>query len=591
MENIQSTAHTNPTSRIKPRRAGVPCVRCRQMKVSSSPVVLGANASSLTLIIVLSLKPRHGYEEGESSYRTPQSEASGPEPTDPSSTPRGPLPGSDSSLTSITAELRLGWRRSARFTHEATGVSFTSSIVAELLEEYYSHVHPRFPLLLEPASIVDSYEKAPLLFWTVLAIASKDLEKYASDYARLQILLRQLVADIVLLGTRSIFLVQALILLCVWSFPHEDMNREPFSMYLAIAISMARSLGLHRPQYPFLMFAAKASDIGTMESRAATWLSCFIVDQWHSARFGVPGSIRADHAILHSLNGSMPGVSATTRIQLHIAVVTSKISTALGECESSPTGLMADPLPLVRVFETELCMIQDRYACQWSPADEVSFLDARLSLYSYILGRKKTEPLKNLYPDNEFIVQGSITARQLLIVLTTFPDALTKGTIHVFRAASYAVFFLLRVLGTAPSELIDETGIRNIIRQTFTLLRDISQSANDRRSQCVRVCRIIENMIEYEDWNKDTPFLGKAESFMSLNFIADVAARGIMKANIRHAAAQAERDCREDVVAAAPPGVSNFDFDFSIFDPMGWDVNWRNSGDPLFVNEDLSGPS
>lgn len=137
-----------------------------------------------------------------------------------------------------------------------------------------------FPLLLDPATIVDSYEKAPLLFWTVLAVASKDLEKYASDYARLQILLRQLVADIVLLGTRSIFLVQALILLCVWSFPHEDMNREPFSMYLAIAISMARSLGLHRPQYPFLMFAAKASEIGTMESRTATWLSCFIVDQW-----------------------------------------------------------------------------------------------------------------------------------------------------------------------------------------------------------------------------------------------------------------------------------------------------------------------
>ncbi|KAL1867974.1 hypothetical protein Plec18167_008440 [Paecilomyces lecythidis] len=330
------------------------------------------------------------------------------------------------------------------------------------------------------------------------------------------------------------------------------------------------------------MFAAKASEIGTMESRTATWLSCFIVDQWHSARFGVPGSIKIDHAILHALNGTMPGVSATTRIQLHIAVVTSKVSAALGECENSPTGLMADPLPLVRVFETELSMIQDRYACEWSPADEVSFLDARLSLYSYVLGQEKTEPL-----NKEVIVQSSITARQLLIVLTTFPDTLTKGTIHVFRAASYAVFLLLRILGTAPSELIDETGIRNIIRQTFTLLRDITQTANDRRSQCVRVCRIIENMIDYEDWNKDTPFLGKAESFMGMNFIADVAARGIMKANIRNAAAHAERDCQQDVIAAAPPGASNFGIDFSIFDPMGWDVNFRNSDDLLFFNENL----
>lgn len=127
---------------------------------------------------------------------------------------------------------------------------------------------------------MDSYEKAPLLFWVVLAIASKDSEKYASDYSRLQILSRQLIADIILIGTKSIYLVQALLLLCVWSFPHEDMNREPFSMYSAVAISMARSLGLHRPQYPFILFAAKASEIGTVEVRRITWLSCFIIDQW-----------------------------------------------------------------------------------------------------------------------------------------------------------------------------------------------------------------------------------------------------------------------------------------------------------------------
>ncbi|KAL4786499.1 fungal-specific transcription factor domain-containing protein [Aspergillus varians] len=605
MENIQSTAarsHANSTSHIKPRRAGVPCVRCRQMKVKcnasqkfpascSACTKAGERCSvdpSFKRTSKRSLKPRHEYEEGGPSYRTPQSEGSGTEPTDLPSRPHVPLPGSDSSVASITAELRLGGKRSARFTHEATGVNLTSSVVAELLEEYYSHLHPRFPLLLDPATIVDSYEKAPLLFWAVLAIASKDSEKYASDYPRLQILLRQLVADIILLGTRSIHLVQALLLLCAWSFPHEDMNKEPFSMYCAVAISMARSLGLHRPQYPFLFFAAKASEIGTTESRAATWLSCFIVDQWHTARFGVPSSIRIDHTILHALNFSMPGVPATTRIQLHIAVVTSKISAALGECETSATGLTADPLPLVRVFETELCMIQDRYACEWSPADEVSFLDARLSLYSYVLGQKKPEPLKNLHRENELITQSSITARQLLIVLTTFPDALSKGTFHVFRSGSYAVFFLLRILGTASSELIDETGIRNIIRQTFTLMRDMSQTANDRRSQCVRVCRIIENMIDYEDWNKDIPFVGKAESFMSNNFVADVAARGIMKANKRHAAAQTER---EGVAAGVPPEVeSNFDLNFLIWDPMEWNVNWQDS-DNLFLTENLGGSS
>ncbi|KAL4917394.1 fungal-specific transcription factor domain-containing protein [Aspergillus aurantiobrunneus] len=599
MENIQSTAPrslANSTAHIKPRRAGVPCMRCRQMKVKCNasqkfPAPCSACAKagercsvdpSFKRISKRSLKPRH---EGDSAYKTPRSEGSVIEPTN-LSTRRGPLSSLDSSVASITAELRLGGKRLARFTHEATGVNLISSVVAELLEEYYSNLHPRFPLLLDPATIIDSYEKAPLLFWTVLAIASKDSEKYASDYSRLQILVRQLVADILLLGTRSIYLVQALLLLCVWSFPHEDMNREPFSMYCAVAISMARSLGLHRPQHPFLLFAAKASEIGTLETRTATWLACFIVDQWHTARFGVPGSIRIDHTVLHALHASTALVPATTRIQLHIALVASKISTALGECETSTTGLTADPLPFVRVFENELCMIQDKYACEWSPADEVSFFDARLGLYSYVLDRTKTEPPRSIHQENELIAQSSIAARHLLTVLTTFPDALRKGTFHVLRSASYAVFFLLRILGTAPSECIDETGIRNIIRQTFTLMRELSQTSNDRRNQCMRVCRITEHMIDYQDWNRDTPFVGKAESFMANNFVADVAARGMIKA------ADAERDCRVAGAAGVPPEVeSHLDLDFSIWDAMGWPVNWQDGDDLLFLNENIGASS
>ncbi|KAL2849605.1 fungal-specific transcription factor domain-containing protein [Aspergillus pseudoustus] len=634
MENIQAATHSlaNPISRIKPRRAGVPCVRCRQMKVKcnasqkfpascSACEKAGERCSVDPLfkrVSKRSLKPHHEHEEGENAYRTPHSEGSGTEPPALPSGLDAPLPGLEPSVASIAAELRLSGKRPARFTHEATGVYFTSSVVAELLEEYFSHVHPRFPLLLEPATTLDCYEKAPLLFWSVLAIASKDSDKYASDYPRLQILVRQLVADILLLGTRSIYLVQALLLLCVWSFPHEDMNKEPFSMYCSVAISMARSLGLHRPQHPFLLFAAKSSEIGTTETRTATWLACFIVDQWHTARFGVPSSIRIDHTVLHAVNAPIPGVSATTRIQLHIALVASKISAALGECETSANGLTADPLPFVRVFETELSTIHEKYAFEWSAAEQVSFLDARLSLYSYVLdqGKRRAEGPKNLlhHRENELITQSSLTARQLLTILTTSPDALRKGTFHVFRSASYAVFFLLRILGgmaAAPRECIDEPAIRNIIRQTFTLMREMSQTANDRRSQCVRVCRIIEHMIDYEDWDRDTPFLGRAESFMANNFVADVAARGIIKANTaRHAAAASatanaipaattERDCRDGAAqavvggGAGPPEAvePTLDLDFSIWDPMAWHVNWQESDELLFLGENMGGSS
>ncbi|KAJ5291648.1 hypothetical protein N7478_000899 [Penicillium angulare] len=163
MENIQSTvtaarSHATSTAHIKPRRAGVPCVRCRQMKVKcNASQIFPASCSACTKAgercaidpsfkrtSKRSLKLRRSYgQENENGridpvYRTPQSEASGTEPTDQSSRPSGPLCTSDSSadIAAITADLRLGGRRSARFTHEATGVNFTSNAVAELLEEY-----------------------------------------------------------------------------------------------------------------------------------------------------------------------------------------------------------------------------------------------------------------------------------------------------------------------------------------------------------------------------------------------------------------------------------------------------------------------
>ncbi|KAJ5125136.1 hypothetical protein N7476_010516 [Penicillium atrosanguineum] len=536
-----------------------------------------------------SLKTRQGCE-GDTAYTTPHSVLSGSVPRESSPRPDIPLPGSESSVASVTAELRLGRKRSVLFTHEATGINLTSSVVAEMLEEYYFHLHPKFPLLLDPVTVIDSYEKEPLLFWGVLAIASKDSEKHTAINTRLQILSRQLTADIILLGTRSIYLVQALLLLYVWSSPQGSMNKEPLSMYCALAISMARSLGLHRPQYPFPLFAAMSSEVGTLETRRTTWLSCFIVDQWHTARFGVPSSVRIDHTVLQALNVPMPGVPATTRIQLHIALVTSKISAALGECETSATGLTADPLPFVRLFETELGMIQDRYASEWSPADEVSFLDARLSLYSYVLDQGKNQPSESLRPVNEIITQSSVTARQLLIVVTTFPDILSKGIFHIFRSTSYAVFFLLRILEMAPSQFIDEAGIRNIIRRTFALMKDMSETGSDRRFQCVRVCRIIEHMIDYKDWDTDMPFTGKAGSFMANNFVADVAARGIIKANQRHSAARTERDCGVSGEAEVSAEVeSDFNLDFSIWDPMEWAVNWQNIDDLLLPSENTRG--
>ena len=279
------------------------------------------------------------------------------------------------------------------------------------------------------------------------------------------------------------------------------------------------------------------------------------------------------------------------RIQLHIAVVTSRISAALGECETSTTGLLADPRPFVRMFETELGMIQEKYSDEWSPADEVSLLDARLSLYSYVLYQRVSQTPGNIRLGNEheLITQSSVTARQLLAIFTTFPELLSRGIFHVFRSASYAVFFLLRLLGTAPSHYIDEASIRNTVRQIFSIMKGITETGSDRRFQCIRICRIIEHMIN-EDWNTEVPFTGRAESFMGMNFVADVAARGIIKANQQHLATRAEHSREMPVTAGVQANMMpDWDLDFLASDPMEWAMDWQNIDNLLLPDGNTHG--
>ena len=86
-------------------------------------------------LIIYSLKTRQGCE-GDTVYATPHSLLSGTVPTELPPRPDSPLPSSDSYVASVNAELRIGRKRSVLFTHDATGISLTSSVVAEMLEEY-----------------------------------------------------------------------------------------------------------------------------------------------------------------------------------------------------------------------------------------------------------------------------------------------------------------------------------------------------------------------------------------------------------------------------------------------------------------------
>jgi len=239
----------------------------------------------------------------------------------------------------------------------------------------------------------------------------------------------------------------------------------------------------------------------------------------------VPASLKANNAVLDALGSRSRKLPKVMESQLHIAYISSKYSTLLGQYEGSSTGLLPAPHTLVCALDTELSILQNRYSETWSPATEIAFLGARLNLYAYVLADCPPNSAPSLEPNEdsvEFIVLGGRAAVRLLHIVHTSPHELAKGTQHTDYCVVYAVLFLLRIFGTAQKALIDETAVWNAISQTWTLLKGLSKVERDHMA---RICTIIEYVTNCVDWKGEIPAPGKVRSLMANNFIADIVIR------------------------------------------------------------------
>lgn len=198
----------------------------------------------------------------------------------------------ESSLTSLLDRLRNPY---AEFTNKVIdGIELDQSTVADLLEEYvarfgticstlttnryYMNCHVRFPLLQDPSACIKSFDTCPLLFWAVMAVASKRSHKYSYLHEQLRDPVTRLAAEHTKPTNRLIAFVQALLLLCVWPFPYAQLRENPAWLYCGLATHMAMLLGLHRPQYPTQFLGAEDSEDGilTYESEHGSLASLLI---------------------------------------------------------------------------------------------------------------------------------------------------------------------------------------------------------------------------------------------------------------------------------------------------------------------------
>ncbi|CAG8636721.1 17291_t:CDS:2 [Acaulospora colombiana] len=132
-------------------------------------------------------------------------------------------------------------------------------------------------------------------FKPVCAISSKFYTDDEELHTKLTKLVNKLAWSVPERGYKSVEIVQAYLLLCLWGSPVERYEHDRTWMLLGMAIRMATDLNLHRKnsQIKFDSPESRAREV-EIRNRERTWLLCFILDRSFSAQMGKPNVIKEE---------------------------------------------------------------------------------------------------------------------------------------------------------------------------------------------------------------------------------------------------------------------------------------------------------
>lgn len=116
-----------------------------------------------------------------------------------------------------------------------------------ILSRYYRDFHPLIPIIDPLSSPNTIYNQSPFLFWMVVSLGSR---KYARQPALTQALsapVTQLALQSIVVRTKPIERVKALILMITWPFPSGPFYHDPSFLLTGALVHMGLQCGLHAP--------------------------------------------------------------------------------------------------------------------------------------------------------------------------------------------------------------------------------------------------------------------------------------------------------------------------------------------------------
>lgn len=137
------------------------------------------------------------------------------------------------------------------------------------------HCLRHLPILDLQKPIDSIRNESPLLFWTVIVISVRTHPLHSAQFESLQAPFRRLLSGYLVNSIRSIYTIQALLLLCLWPFPVAKQPEDPSWDYCGMAVAATFKMGLDDSQSSWTDASEPPGDDAMW--RLKTWLGSFVV--------------------------------------------------------------------------------------------------------------------------------------------------------------------------------------------------------------------------------------------------------------------------------------------------------------------------
>lgn len=239
----------------------------------------------------------------------------------------------------------------------------------------------------------------------------------------------------------------------------------------------------------------------------------------------------------------------------------------------------ADASPIIRAFDMEIRSLESRFSPTWSSDDYVSFLGCRMMLYVVAL-TVVSDALEGssvvstaVESPSHWVVQAYMTAINTIRAATSTRDTLFYSPARMHKLLMNAICYLVLFKCSRYQDLVDNSTLRNAIRQGLELLSGLSVTSNDFITQAYLICERISRYSEHLKPEDRTKGLLVLKSRMGANIAFSTAARA------REWARQIKDDTSSAEINASDQSPEDFNIeDLNLFTDINWEDLFLDMG-------------